>query len=234
MASNSEVTFGARLNNAQTLQTHLQSFPAFTSTNPEVMPTALQTFIDGIITQNKDVASNAQKYSAAVNTRQMLFQKDPGSLVKIMSPIGSEIRTVFGKTSKEAKYISGMVEKIRGEKVKKNKKEPDEEFVSRSERSFGSMTSNFSDIITTLTNYGVKYQPANKSIQLPALSTFLTTLMQSNTGVTTAFGKLKIATDQRADMYKTLTDTCQRAKDAVKSQYEVKSSEYGLVKGLKI
>ena len=234
MASNSEVTFGARLNNAQTLQTHVQSFTNYTSSSPELMPAALQALVDEARNHNTDVASNTQLYGTVVNTRKQLFQNGPGSLIKTLSPIGSEVRSAFGKTSKEAAYIKGMVDKIRGVKVSKAKKQPDEEFVSQSERSYGSMTQNFSNIITTLQNYGAKYSPSNKSIQLPALLTFLTSLSQANTDVTTAFGKFKVATGKRADTFKTLTDTCQRAKDAVKSQYLVSSTEYALVKGLKI
>ena len=234
MASQSEVTFGARLNNAQTLQTHLQSFKDYTSSNKALLPAALQKLIDETRSQNADVAGETQTYSDAANKRQLLFKKDPKSLEKLMSPIGSEIRSVFGKDSKEAAYITGMINKIRGEKINKSKKEPNEEFVSQSERSFGSMTQNFADIITTLTKYGSNYSPANKSIQLAALTTFRDTLAQANTAVTTAFGKLKIAIDKRASTYTTLTDTCQRVKDAVKSQYQVNSSEYKLVKGLKI
>lgn len=234
MASKSEVTFGARLNNAQTLQTHLQSFKDYTSSNPALLPAALQTFIDDIRSQNESVAGETQAYSNAVNKRQQLFKKDSKSLEKIMSPIGSEIRSVFGKDSKEAAYITGIVNKIRGEKISRTKNEPDAEFVSQSERSFGSMTQNFSDMITTLTKYGNSYSPANKTIQVPALAAFRDALEQANNDVTTAFGKLKIATDKRAASYDTLTNTCQRVKDAVKSQYLVNSSEYALVKGLRI
>lgn len=234
MASNSEVTYGARLSNAQTLQTNLQSFTNYTSSSPELMPAALQTLVDDARSHNTDVASNTQLYGTEVNTRKQLFQNAPNSLIKTLSPIGSEIRSVFGKTSKEAAYIKSMIDKIRGVKVSKAKKQPDEEFVSQSERSYGSMTQNFSDIITTLQNYGAKYSPSNKSIQLPALLTFLTNLSQANTAVTTTFGKFKVAIAQRADKFKTLTDSCQRAKDAVKSQYLVNSTEYALVKGLKI
>jgi hypothetical protein len=234
MASNSEITFGARLNNAEKLFTHLQSFTGYAPPNATQSAANLGTLITNIKTQNNSAAGDAQSYSAAVEKRQRLFQKDNDSLVKIMSPIAAAIRAAFGKTSKEAADITSMVTKIRGEKVKKSSTEPNAEFVSQSEKSYGSMTQNFADMIATLAKYDGNYKPANDTIKLPALTDKLAQLTQANTDVAAAYGKLKETRDDRITLYKTLTDLIQRIKDAVKSQYGIKSTEYVLVKGLKV
>lgn len=234
MASNSEQTFGARLQNAEKILTHLQAFAGYAPPNADLSAANLDTILQGIKSQNTSAAGDVQTYSAAVDTRQRLFQKDSDSLNKILSPLGAAVRASFGKTSKEVADVTSLVNKIRGEKVKKSSKEPDAEFVSQSEKSFGSMTQNFSDLITILEKYGTAYSPANTKIQFATLKDKLTDLNKANTNVAAAYGKLKETRDDRTDLYKKLKDLVQRIKDAVKSQYGNNSTEYNLIKGLKV
>lgn len=234
MPSTSEVTIGAKVANAEKLFTHLKAFVGYTPPSANLSAAELGNKIAAIKTQNSDTAAAIQSYSAAVETRQKLFQKDSTSLIKVLSPLAATIRSAYGKTSKEATDIASMVEKIRGVKVKKSSKEPNADFVSQSERSYGSMTQNFSDMITTLEKYGANYSPVNDNIKLDKLKDKLTNLTAANIGVTSTYGKLKEKRDDRSDMYKNLTDITQRIKDAVKSQYGLKSTEYNLVKGLKV
>ena len=234
MASNSEITFGARLSNASTLSTHLKSFTDYAPPKADQSGANLDAVVETIKTQNSNTAGNKQAWSSAVDKRQKLFTKDADSLVKIMSPLGAVVRSIFSKTSKEATDIAAMIVKIRGEKFKKGKAEPNAEFVSQSEKSFGSMTQNFSDIIATLQKFGGTYKPANKSITIDNLVAKSALLTLANTDVAAAYGTLKQSTDDRVVLYKSLTDLTQGIKDAVKSQYLVSSTEYALVKGLKI
>ena len=234
MASTSETTIGAKVTNAEKISTNLKAFAGFASSDPALSAAELDKLIERIKAKNTDTASSAQAYSAAVDTRQKLFQKDGNSLINLLSPIGATIRSSFGKTSKEASNITTMITKIRGIKVKKDKKEPDSEFVSQSERSFGSMTQNFSDMITTLSNFKAKYAPANADIVLAALQAKLTSLTAANIEVTATYGQLKLKRDQRSDLYQQLTDITQRIKDAVKGQYGLQSTEYKLIKGIKV
>jgi len=234
MASKSEISFGARLLNAEKMVTHLQSFAGYTPPAVGQSPAKLQTLITTIKEQNNAAARNLQSYSAAVDTRQKLFQKDSDSLIRIMSPIAAVVRSVFGKSSKEAAGIGAMVTKIRGASITRTRKDPDADFVSQSEKSYGSLTQNFADMIATLQNYGGAYKPANDKISIASLSALLAQLEQSNTAVTAAYGTLKETRDDRVTFYKDLAALAQRIKDAVKSQYGITSTEYVLVKGLKV
>ncbi len=234
MASSSEVTFGSRLANAQTLATHLQSFTDYVAQTPDQSVANVQAVITNIKAQNTTTAGNKQDYSTAVDLRQKLYNKDSDSLLKLLSPIGSAVRSAFGKTSKEAANTAALITKIRGIKVKKEPKEPTEETVSQSERSFGSITQTFSDIIATLEKFGVNYNPANEKVKLPALADKMAQLTTANTNVPLAYGKLKQARNDRNELYKNLTDITQRIKEAVKSQYTLGSTEYALIKGLRI
>lgn len=234
MASTSEVTLGARVTNAEKILTNLESFTAYTAADTTLSTANLKALIKDIRTKNTETASTVQAYSASVDLRQNLFQKADNSLIKMLSLVGATVRSSFGKTSKEASDISTMITKIRGIKVKKAEKDPTADFVSQSERSYGSMTQNFSDMITTLENYGAKYTAVNNEIKIATLKTKLIKLNEANIAVTSTYGKQKEKRDDRADLYKNLTDITQRIKDAVKGQYGLKSTEYNLIKGLKV
>lgn len=234
MASNSEVSYGARLNNATTIHTHLLAFKAYAPLNQTQSAEALLANINAARDLNSNVAANRQGFSGAVETRQKLFTKDPDSLKNILPPLGAAVRSIFGKNSKVASDIAALIVKIRGEKIKKDKAEPDAESVSQSQRSFGSVTQHFADIVSTLQKIGGEYKPANVSVKLDNLSAKLQLINQANTNVPAAWGAYKESADDRAQLYKDLSAQVQGIKDAVKSQYGLYSTEYNLVKTLKV
>jgi hypothetical protein len=234
MASTTETTFGAKVANAETLLTNLGTFINYSPVRPEDSIANFKTFIKDLKLINKSVATNQTIYSNAVDKRVKLFAEDANSLSKTLSPIVSQVKARFGNSSKEAKDISTLIKKIRGEKTTKLKKDADGEFVSQSERSYGSQAQTFSDIISTLTQYGADYAPANTKIKVTNLETQQTKLIDANTAVTTSFSNLKPVKDLRQKQYDELKDRADRIKQAVKSQYGLASSEYKLIKGLKI
>ena len=234
MASNSEKTFGSRLFNAEQLAIHLATFVGYIEVIPECKLSEYKNLITQIHNNNNTIASSTSQFSLAVEIRQKLFTKNTDSLNKSLSPISSYVKAKFGKTSKHATEIISLVNKIRGEKTDKLKKDEEGEFVSQSERSYGSQTQHFADIISTLTNYGSDYAPSNPKISLAELNAQLTALIDANTGVTTSYGQLKPAKDLRTAQYEDLNQRSQKIKDSVKSQYGLQSTEYKLIKGYKI
>ena len=237
MASISERTFGSRLASAESLSAHLKSFSTFTPPSAELSAASLDTLLNSIRSQNTTVATAQASYSAAVETRVQLFKKAPDSLDKLLSPIGSAVRAKYGKEAKPTLEAEDLVRRLRSSGQKKTAGEAGEkekEGVSQSELSYGSMTQHFADLIVMLTAMGANYAPSNNSVKLPALNTKLTAIRAANTSVTTAYGTLKVATDTRQSQYQQLLERVGRIKEAVKSQYGVKSSEYALVKKLKV
>ena len=186
MASSNEKTFGSKLANAETLATHLTGFTAYAPVRPEESVVNYKLLITNIKTNNTLVASTQTTYSQATDKREKLFAKNTDSMIKTLTLIGGQIRSKFGKTSKEAEYIASLITKIRGESSKKLKKDDEGEFVSQSERSYGSQTQTFTDIIATLTTYGADYAPANVKIKYNILYAQLTPLTTANANVTTA------------------------------------------------
>lgn len=241
MASNSEVTFGARVANASKISAHLKTFTGYVAPTPNTTIPNYDALIASLTTENTSIATKKAAYSAAVEVRQKLFFKDKDCLMKILSPVTSAVRAKIGKTAKPVADITALVVKIRGEKKAKGKDpkpedtaEENKDSVSQSERSYGSMTQNFNDIITTLTSLGTDYAPVNTAHKLPALNTKLASIKTANDTATTTFGALKTSIDTRSSQYTDLTERTQRIKEAVKSQYGVNSTEYNLIKGLKV
>ena len=234
MASSSEATLGAKIANAEKILTNLKSFVGYAPPDDLLSVKSLEEFIKEIKLKNNATASTIQIYSEAVDKRQILFQKSDTSLIKILPLISATVRASFGKTSKEAKTIATMVAKIRGAKAKKISKDATTNVVSQSEKSYGSMTQNFSDMIATLEIYAAKYSPINAEITIEALKEKLALLNETNVGVTATYGKQKENRDDRSELYTTLNAITQRVKDTVKSQYGQSSTEYKLIKGIKV
>lgn len=241
MASNSEVTFGAKIANASKISAHLKTFTGYVAPTTNTSIVNYDVLIAAITTENSGIATKKANYSAAVEVRQKLFFKDTDCVMKVLSPVTSSVRAKLGKAAKPVADITALVVKLRGEKKAKPKdpkpedaNNPKKDTVSQSERSFGSMTQNFSDIITTLTTLGTDYAPVNNAHKLTALTTKLTSIKTANDSVTTTYGTLKNGFDNRAAQYRDLAERTQRIKEQVKSQYGVSSTEYTLIKGLKV
>ena len=241
MASNSEVTFGAKIANASKISAHLKTFTGFVAPTANTTIPNYDVLIAAITTENTGVATKKAAYSAAVEVRQKLFFKDADSVAKVLSPVTSAVRSKLGKTAKPVTDIAALVVKIRGARKAKGKdpkpedaNNPKKDTVSQSERSYGSITQHFADIITTLGTLGTDYAPVNNAHKLPALTTKLASIKTANDNATTTYGALKNGLDDRAAEYADLTERTQRIKEAVKSQYGTASTEYNLIKGLKV
>lgn len=234
MASTSEKTFGSRLTNAQKLATHLATFTDYVPAIPECSLAAYNTLITDITTTNTTLATALANFATSAEARQQLFSKSPDSMIKCLSPISAYVIALYGKTSKEAELVVALVNKLRGEKTDKFKKDETGEWVSQPQRSYGSMTQNFSTLIDTLTSFGATYAPSTDNIKIVKLKALLTQLNNNNEAVTQTYGILKTQQDNRTNQYDTLTSHSSRIKETVKSIYGTTSTEYKLIKGLKI
>lgn len=234
MASTSEKTYGSRLANAQKLASLLATFVGYTPATPECSVPGYQALIADITNLNTTLATNAATFSTLAEQRQQLFSKSADGMIKRLSPTAAYVKALYGKNSKEAELVVALVNKLRGEKTDKLKKDTEGEWVSNSQRSYGSMTNNFSSLIDTLVSFGATYAPSNPNINLAELNELLSNLNTTNNAVTQAYGKLKTSQDSRTLQYEQLSDRSARIKETVKSIYGTSSTEYKLIKGLKI
>ena len=234
MPSTSERTFGSKLANAETIATHLKTFTGYTPPTTDTSIANYNALIASVKAENSSLTTKQAAYSAAIDVRQKHFTKEITSIDKILSPIIANVRATMGKSAKEASAITTLITKIRGVKVKKPKSGDKAEAISQSERSFGSVTQNFSDIVTILGTLNTNYAPVKTNLKLAALKTKLADITTANNTATTTYSALKATIDNRSSKYKELSEKTQRIKEAIKSQYGVSSSEYKLIKGLTV
>ena len=234
MSSNSEKTFGSRLQKAAQIATLLPTFNGYAEVTPECSILNYEAHIQSIKLNNDAVANSSSQFSLSVDQRTQIFNKNSNSLGKLLSPISAYIKAKFDKTSKQANDIVALINKIRGEKTTQLKKSATGEFVSQSQRSFGSRTKHLADIIANLDNYGSEYAPVNPEIRIDTLKVLEINLTNANNLVTSTYSLSKTKKDLRQVQYDDLSQRSTRIKNSVKSQYGPQSSEYKLIKGFNI
>ena len=234
MASTSESSFGKRLDNAKALSSTILSFGSYTELNAELSLANLNNKVQELLSSNADVANKLQTYSITIEAKQNIFTKKPNAISKIVTLIVANVRSIYGKSSKEAENVNNLITKIRGIKVTKAKETTNGQTVSQSERSYGTMLQTFSDLIVTLETFGTNYSPANAECSISNLKQKRNLATQINTNSIQEYSLLKIARESRTTKYDDISKLCQRFKDTVKAQYGTQSPEYKLVKGLKI
>lgn len=235
MASKVETSFGFRLAKAQELASHLESFSNYIPVAPDFSLAAYQQLIANIFESNSQVAEALSHFSRAADERQQTFCLSPEGMIKRLPFISGYVRALFGKKSVEVEMVSSKINKIRGVKTNKLKKDQEGEFISQSQASYGSMIQNYSNLIDTLISFGASYSPpATSKIGITTLQALMTQMNNSTETVNHAYGALKIAQDKRLGQYTVLHSRSLRIKETVKALYGVSSAEYKLIKGLKI
>lgn len=233
MASTTEKTFGSRLYDAQRMALDMATFVNYAAPTAETTVVTWNQFIAEVGTTNNLVPVLVSAFSLAVADRQNKFDKNADSMRKILSPIGSYVSARFGKGSKQHQDIMRMINNIRNVKHKKLKDGDEDEFVSQSHQSYGSLIQTFRDIVNTLASYA-DYTPPAGPIELANLQAKQAALEAANDAVTSAYAVLKPSRVLRTSQYVTLNKRGQTIKDAVKSQFGFKSTEYSMIKGYKI
>ena len=237
MVSISENTFGAKLRRAQDLLTFITGFVGYTPPRTQESVASMTTLINSIVTTNSSESSQQENYKVAVDARQAAFSIKNGSVEKLLSPIKGAVEAQYGKKSTEAVVVNAIIKKMRATKLKKAPADPtkpaQEKAISQSERSYGSITQFFNDIVSNLTQF-TAFNPSNNTIKIVALQTISTQLTTLNNAVAQKIQPLKTIRASRLNQYADLKDRAQRVKAYVKAQYGNNSTEYNLIKGLSI
>ncbi len=237
MASTSETSFGAKLRNAQDLLTYITGFTGYAPPREQESVASMTTLITSIVATNATESSQQENYKVAVDNRQSAFSKKTGSVEKLLSPIKGAVDAQYGKKSTEATTINAIIKKMRATKLTKAPIDPTNPeqatTISQSERSYGSITQSFNDIINTLSQF-TGYEPTNNTIKVVTLQALATQLTTLNNTVIQKIQPLKITRATRLTLYTDLKDRVQRIKSYVKAQYGNSSSEYEMIKGLSI
>ncbi len=232
MKSTSQASFVARLARAEQLHQFVTSFTNYEPSDETLTAQALANLISQLHTVQTEHTNAKHNYLLATFERRKMFEKEPNSIGKLLSPVTSYVRAKMKKTSQQYHDVNNLALKIRGGKSKSSTTNPTENSISNSEKSFGSQLQNFQDIITLLQSFGTNYQPTNNLIQIPQLqATYQEALLRTNT-VTQRISEFKPKITQRQINFDLLNEKATSIKEMIKSQYGLNSSEYSLIKGL--
>ena len=233
MVSRSEKSYGSRIGNAEKMLSALQSFNNYHAPHPELEIAALDSLIDEIKALNRRVASSKQDNSLAIAARKGLYVSDELSIDKALMMINGNVMATFGRRSKESADVSSIVKKARGTN-KRTPKNPDEDAISMSYRSFNSVIQFFSDVVVHLTRFEMNgnYIPSDPRLAVDLLNAQYEAGVAANNLVVSTYSIYKQTNTTRIERYLFLADLALRIKDNVLSQYGRRSAEYALVKKL--
>jgi len=240
MASNSEVSFGARLRNAQNLHQFVTTFSNFNPLNPDDSPAAINALINNIVNINNDVATHLQNYQQAVDTRHNAFKdlNNNLSLDKRLAVIRGFVEAQYGKTSQETQKVATIIKELRNGRLIKTEKKIDKKgklrvHISTSQQSYGSRVQSFNDLIRVLDTLP-HYAPTLLEYTTTALQQFCDELTAFGNEVITHYYHITQTRDNRIKLYEELTLRASRIKAYIKAQYGNKSVEHRLTSGLNI
>jgi hypothetical protein len=229
MSSTSEKSFGARLRKFQDAIQFANTWQGFSPPRPEESLIELSKLIDLLIKGNSNEAATELEYSNAITVRQNLFIRKPESIDKLLVPIRGAVEAQFGKQHGTVKNIVGIITKMRNSKLVKLPKDaanPDaKDAISQSEKSYGSKTQYFSDIVTAIESTQ-DYTSSNPRLTVAALQDKVNELHTANDLVATNLQKIRTIRSVRDVNYSDLAERMTRLKAYAKSQYGIKSAEY--------
>lgn len=236
MAGKTESSFGARLRRAYDLLALVQKLEDYQPPRPEESIEDFKTFVQKLEEANTRVTNLRNTYTLSVAQRASHFRGEDDSLEKIIVQIRAAVEAALGKSSTQMSIITGINRKIRATKISKAPDDPtkstNEEAVSRSQRSYGSLTQFFSDIINSVASYP-EYNPSNEKIGVTALKEKFNRMHTLNDEVMATTQDLKVAEVDRKAQFEELNARVQRIKAYIKAQYGIKSEAYMVIKGLR-
>ena len=235
MISKSETSFGARLLKAQNIATYIANFYNYSPVRPEDSVVGMQQFLNLIIVLNQTAISSNQAYNIAVKNRVNAFQNNNNSLEKRLAAIRGVVLSQYGKDSIYFNQVNTLIKNIRNtQTIKKPATEnTPEASISQSERSYGSLTQYFSNIVTILSGFE-DYSPTNDDLKVSNLKQFVLELSQLNQKVASTYQAVRLARIERANAYADLSERVQRIKGYVKGTYGIKSEQFILIKGIRV
>jgi hypothetical protein len=233
MNSNTERGYGARIGNAQKLVNALESFNNYQPQRPELSIAGINEQIATIKNLNNEVASKKQAYSMAVENRLKIFDKNPDSIKKILSPINANVKVIYGKNSKEAIDVAHIIKKMRGKNIVKSNS-PEVNSISQSYQSFHSKTQFLADLVVNISTFGSNYNPVNPKLSVTSLKDLYNTAVTASNLIVESNAKFVLINAKRINAYDLLSQNAMSVKESVKAQYGQQSVEYRIVKGLHI
>lgn len=236
MAGTTEMSFGAKLRRAYDLLSVIEKLEGYQPPRQEEQLEGFTGFVQKLEAANVSASNLSVAYKVAVDQRAKAFRRSDDSMEKFLVQIRGAVQAQYGKSSTQMTIVTGIIRKIRSTKLTKPPADPtnpaSEKAVSHSQRSFGSVTQFFSDLVNSMESFP-DFDPSNEKIKIPALKERFNHLHQLNNAVISATQDMQVAVASRKAIFEELGEREQRIKAYIKAQFGPDSQAYHAIRGLK-
>lgn len=229
MASKFETSFGARLRKFQDAVQYIQQWPVYAPEREEISIANLTALIQNIQKANEKETQMQVQHSAAVATRSGLFNDGPYSVEKLLAPLKAAVTLKYGRLSSQAAEVAAIIRSYRTTQLIKLPADPadpeKQKTISQSQRSYGSRTQFFADIVTTLGGFN-GYSSSNPELTVNSLQQKLQAINTANDSVAASLQKVAAMRQDRLQQYQQMATCATLMKDYAASQYGNRSPQY--------
>lgn len=230
------MSFGAKLRRAYDLLSVIEKLEGYQPPRQEEQIEGFSAFVKRLESANVSTSNLRVAYKVAVDQRAEAFRKSEDSMEKFLVQIKGAVEAQYGKSSTQVTVVIGIIRKIRSTKLTKPPADPtdpsSEPARSNSQRSFGSVTQFFNDLVTAIESFP-NFDPSNEHIKIPGLKERFNNLHNLNNAVISTTQDMDVAVAQRKSIFEELGEREQRIKSYVKAQYGPNSQAYNAIRGLK-
>lgn len=236
MASKIEVSFGARLTNAQKLMSILPTLSNFSPQHADDSSTGFSTLIEALEYANNMESAKEASYREVVAKRREAYSGKKNSIKARITEIKNAIHNIYGKNSIQATEVDAILKSATNTKLlKKTTTLADGTEKTRnysfSQQSFGAQLGFFSDIVAKVSSYA-NYNPVRQELQPAELNAFLAQVRGLNADVTTAELEHTQSINARREVYERLKASGDRLKAYFLDVYGKESEEHDFIKEL--
>jgi len=235
MSTTSERTYGSRLNNALTIANAIANLPDYNTDVTELQPLNFTAFLATVVDANRQRTQAETAYSTAAAARQELVYKSELSILKMLTPLKAAVKARYGGKSNEFTKITAAIKTMRVTKpveyTKQDIEDPTQTVtvrVSQSQRSYGSITEAFTNLVQNLEDLP-NYDSPRDELKLAYLQAQVSALNTLNRNVDTAFVQYKILQAARITNYNIISERANSIKAHLLSLYGKKSPKYTTV-----
>ncbi len=240
MGTNKKGSFGYVLRKAQDLIAFLATFFGYSPPRTEESVPEMEALANGIVGLNAAEIALEETYRLSVDARSKALVKGNSSAWKTLMAVKGVVDSQYGKKSPEAAIIGGILKKMQPANKAASTSPPtvagqqnddaQARAYSRSQRSFGSITQLFNDVVNALQQF-TAYAPTNDALKVASLQATALHLTQLNDDVAHCYALLKQARTDRNAKYADLRERIKRIKSYVNAQYGSKSQEAAMIRG---
>ena len=233
----SEKGHAKNIANAKLLNTYIaQVGTLYNPSNPQLLPTNLQTLYTNSFNHQKTVNTAIAPYSIAVDNRELLF----APLNKKITKLGKAYKSTQGVTKAQHEDFMTIARKLKGTKKEKTPptNDPNQEQIQHSaaQLSYDSRTNNM-DLLISLLDNTPNYNPNETEYQVTTLQAEKDQMLQATQAVADTFVPLNNARAIRNNTIylqdNNLVDTFNKAKDYLSTILDTNSVQYKAISKIK-